>query len=196
MQIEYERLRAVRAVLIFLYSMVYYTAGILYGSIAHRYNIQFILHTKNTHKILNNYTICTQNYLTYNKTYCIILLKIDKTNNLKELFTMTDKEMKKLKDTLPKWENGKPPVLTKEQKLLDRKLWCVEMINSILTYNGKENIMSNEYLKSYIEELGIETIEELVSEQIKDFEKAIVLENVHIDCEGLSYNSIIWADEM
>lgn len=109
---------------------------------------------------------------------------------------MTDKEMKKLKDTLPKWENGKPPVLTKEQKLLDRKLWCVEMINSILTYNGKENIMDNEYLKSYIEELGIETVEELVNEQVKDFDEAIVLENVHIDCDGLSYNSIIWADEM
>lgn len=108
---------------------------------------------------------------------------------------MTDKEMKKLKDTLPKWRNGKAPVLTEEQKLLDKKLWCVEMINSILIYNGKENIMNNEYLKKYIEELGIEIVEELVNEQIKDFDKAVVLKDVVTDCEGLSYNSIIWADE-
>lgn len=108
---------------------------------------------------------------------------------------MTGKEIEKLKDSLPKWENGKPPVLTEEQKRLDRELWCIEMINSILIYHGSRDIMNNEYLDKYIEELGVETVAKLVKEQIKDFKKATVLKNVCTDCEGLPYNSIIWADE-
>lgn len=108
---------------------------------------------------------------------------------------MTGKEMEKLRNSLPKWENGKPPVLTEEQKQIDRELWCREMINSILIYNGKNNIINDRYLKSYIDEFGIETVERLVNEQVEDFEKATVLKNVHVDYEGLPYNSIIWADE-
>lgn len=108
---------------------------------------------------------------------------------------MTDKEMKKLKDSLPKWKNGKPPVLTEEQMQLDKELWCIEMINSILIYHGKTDIMKNPYLSKYIAELGYKTVEKLVNEQIKDVEKAKILRNVHVDCDGLSYNSIIWADE-
>ena len=108
---------------------------------------------------------------------------------------MTGKEIERLKDRLPKWNNGKPPVLTAEQKQLDRELWCREMINSILIYHGKDNIMNSEYLKTYIEELGIETVEKLVREQVEDFKQAIVLTDVSKDYEGVSYNSIIWADE-
>lgn len=108
---------------------------------------------------------------------------------------MTGKEIEKLKNSLPKWENGKPPVLTAEQKQIDRELWCREMINSILIYHGKANIINDEYLKKYIEELGIETVEKLVKEQVEDFEKATVLHDVSRDYEGVSYNSIIWADE-
>ena len=108
---------------------------------------------------------------------------------------MTDKELQKLKDTLPKWESGKPPVFTAEQEELDKKIWCIEMINSILIYNGKSNIMNNPYLKKYIDELGFDVVEELVNEQIKDVEEAKILRNVHVDCDGISYNSIVWADE-
>ena len=96
---------------------------------------------------------------------------------------MTGKEIDELRNSLPKWENGKPPVLTEEQKQIDRELY------------GKNNIINDRYLKSYIDELGIETVERLVNEQVEDFEKATVLKDVHVDYEGLSYNSIIWADE-
>lgn len=108
---------------------------------------------------------------------------------------MTDKELQKLKDSLPKWENGKPPVLTEEQKQLEKELWCIKMINSILIYDGKNNIMKNQYLQKYIKDLGYKVVENLVNEQIKDVEKAKILRNVHVDCDGVSYNSIIWEDE-
>ena len=108
---------------------------------------------------------------------------------------MTDKELQKLKDSLPKWENGKAPTFTAEQEELDKKIWCIEMINSILIYNGKYNIMKNPYLKKHIDELGFDVVENLVNEQIKDVEEAKILRNVHRDCDGVSYNSIVWADE-
>lgn len=108
---------------------------------------------------------------------------------------MTEKGLKKLKNTLPKWENGKPPVYTEEQKLLREKIFCIEMINSILTYHGSKNILDNRYLKEYINVLGLKTVAELVIGQVEDFSKATVLRNVHTDNEGISYNSIIWADE-
>lgn len=108
---------------------------------------------------------------------------------------MTDKELQKLKDSLPKWESGKAPVFTAEQEELDKKIWCIEMINSILIYNGKSNIMKNPYLKEYIDELGFDVVEELVNGQIKDVEEAKILRNVSVDCDGISYNSIVWADE-
>lgn len=108
---------------------------------------------------------------------------------------MTGKQLEKLKASLPKWGNGRPPVLTPEQEQLDKKLWCIEMINSILIYDGKNNIMENQYLQKYINELGLKVVESLVNEQIKDVEKAKVLKNVSIDYDGVSYNSIIWEDE-
>lgn len=108
---------------------------------------------------------------------------------------MTDKQLKKLKDTLPKWKDGKPPVYTEEQKLIREKIFCIDMINSILVYDGSKNIMSNGYLKDYIETLGFETVADLVTEQIEDLNKATILRNVLTDDEGLSYNSVIWADE-
>lgn len=42
---------------------------------------------------------------------------------------------------------------------------------------------------------GMTRVRELFAEQKADFEKATVLRNVHTDSEGLSYNSIVWADE-
>ena len=108
---------------------------------------------------------------------------------------MTGKELEQLKATLPKWKNGKAPVFTEEQKQLDKKLWCIEMINSILIYDGKNYIMENPYLQSYIDSLGVDVVENLVNEQIKEVEQATILKNVSVDCDGVVYNSIIWKDE-
>lgn len=114
---------------------------------------------------------------------------------------MTDREIKKARETLPKWENGNPPVYTSEEKQLDRELSCREMINSLLIYHGRDgismdNYFGNRYLSDYVKELGQDTVDRLCSEQLKDFEKAVVYENVGTDSEGVTYNSIKWADEM
>lgn len=108
---------------------------------------------------------------------------------------MTEKEIAKAEETLPSWRDGTPVIYTAEQEQLKKELWCRKMINSILIYNGKSNIMNDKYLKDYIWELGYNRVKELVDEQVEDFEKAIVLKNVHRDFEGVTYNSIIWADE-
>lgn len=108
---------------------------------------------------------------------------------------MTRKELKKLKDTLPKWQNGKPPVYTYEQKMIREKIFCIEMIDSILIYNGSKDILNNKYLKDHIDKLGLKTVTELVIGQVEDISKATILRGVHTDNDGLSYNSIIWADE-
>lgn len=108
---------------------------------------------------------------------------------------MTRKELEKLKKSLPKWENGKPPVYTEEQKLLREKISCINMIDSILIYNGSKDIFNNRYLKDHIKELGLKTVAELVIGQVEDMAKSKILRGVYTDCEGLSYNSIIWYDE-
>ena len=108
---------------------------------------------------------------------------------------MTRKEIEAMKNTLPKWKDGKPPVLTLEQELLSESLSCRSMINSILCYHGAKDIMQNPYLQKYFETLGPITVAKLANEQIEDFSKAKVLTDVYTDSEGLSYNSIIWADE-
>jgi hypothetical protein len=108
---------------------------------------------------------------------------------------MTDKQIQQAKATLPQWKNGKAPILTPEQNQLRRELQCRDMINSILCYKGKEGIMNNEYIADYIDDLGCDIVKRLCDEQITDFEKAIVKKNVHTDSEGISYNSIIWADD-
>ena len=107
---------------------------------------------------------------------------------------MTDKQIKAAKATLPQWKDGKAPFLTPEQHQLNRELQCRDMINSILCYNGKENIMNNKYIHDYINDLGLDAVERLCDEQIADFENAIVKEGVYAS-EGVSYNSIIWADD-
>lgn len=108
---------------------------------------------------------------------------------------MTRKELEKVKKALPKWKDGKPPVYTYEQKLLKEKVSCIDMIDSILIYNGSKGIFDNRYLKDYINELGLKTVAELVIGQVEDISKSTILRGVHTDNEGLSYNSIIWYDE-
>lgn len=108
---------------------------------------------------------------------------------------MTDKQIKQVRAQLPRrtqipWSNW-----TDEEKRIDREMSCREMINSILCYDGKEEILKDWYLKKYIDELGLETVQRLCDEQIADFENAIVKRNVFTDSEGINYHSIIWVDE-
>lgn len=108
---------------------------------------------------------------------------------------MTDKQIEKAKATLPKWTTGKKTIYTPEQAQLRDELWCREMINSILCYDGEMDVIKNQYLCKYIKELGLETVQRLCNEQIADFRQAIVMRDTFTDAEGLSYNSIKWADE-
>lgn len=98
--------------------------------------------------------------------------------------------------------------MTLEQRLLYEELACREMINSCLCYHGikggKEEFYkvctwrwgSKSYAQPYIDSLGKDRVEELFKEQEKDFKKATVKYNVATDSDGVSYNSIIWADEV
>lgn len=107
---------------------------------------------------------------------------------------MTRKEIEKIKKQIPRFENGAPCKLTREQERLHRELDCRDMINSCLCYDT--NFLESHYSKPYIQELGKKRVLELYNEQKADFDKAKVLHNVYEDGEGLSYNSIKWEDEI
>ena len=116
---------------------------------------------------------------------------------------MTQKQMDAIKATLPRFNEP----WTDEQKRLDSELWCREMINSCLVYHGERfgrNAFFGErtgysnphsYAHQYIKELGAERVNEIFEEQLADFRNAVVFHCVFTDDEGLTYNSIKWADE-
>ena len=85
----------------------------------------------------------------------------------------------------------------KKQKQLDAELCCMEMIDSIICYGAKnidlDSILNDRYMKTYIEELGVEKAKELIQGQLD--EKPIIKHNVYTDCEGLTYNSMVYKDE-
>ena len=108
---------------------------------------------------------------------------------------MTRKQINQLRNTLPKYKNGIPPTLTLKQRQLEKELNCRDMINSILCYEGADNIINNKYLRGYISEIGLYAVQQLCAEQIADFKNATVEKNVHIDTEGVFYHTIVWADE-
>lgn len=105
---------------------------------------------------------------------------------------MTRSEIKKLRKENPRFQ--KDIVLTEEQKKLHRELDCREMINSCLCYG--DDFLKSRYSKSYIQDIGEKRVIELYNEQKADFDKAIVLHDTYQDGEGVSYNSIVWADEL
>jgi len=107
---------------------------------------------------------------------------------------MTDKEIKRMKKEVPLFKDGIPCELTLEQKQIRKELSCREMINSCLCYGY--DFLKSRYSKSYIEELGEERVLDLYNEQKADFAKATVSHDVYQDSEGVSYNSIKWADEL
>ena len=105
---------------------------------------------------------------------------------------MTRNEIKKLRKENPRFQ--KDIVLTEEQKRLHRELDCREMINSCLCYG--DDFLKSRYSKPYIQDIGEKRVIELYNEQKADFAKATVLRDVYQDGEGVSYNSIKWADEL
>lgn len=114
---------------------------------------------------------------------------------------MTQKEIDAAKESLPRelliheW--------TEDQVRLRNELACREMINSCLVYEGIDGFWKEcewrygdkSYAAPYIRSLGEQRVKELVAEQEKDFAVATVCHNVYEDSEGLTYNSIKWADD-
>jgi hypothetical protein len=107
---------------------------------------------------------------------------------------MTDGQIYIARKQLPSRTNIPRSEWSEKEKKIDRELSCRDMINSILCYDGKKDVIKNRYLYDYIKELGVDVVQRLIDEQIEDFDKATVLRGVHTDSEGISYNSIIWAD--
>lgn len=92
----------------------------------------------------------------------------------------------------------------------NNELSAREMINSCLCY-GDDYFKPIERwifekqahgIKSYAEKDaeaivgGMTRVRELFEEQKVDFEKTTVIRNAYTDSEGLSYNAIVWADEV
>jgi secreted Zn-dependent insulinase-like peptidase len=125
---------------------------------------------------------------------------------------MNDKQLEQAKKALREemnahgygWINGnyiKPP---KKYYLRDREFWCIEMINSILAYQGAgmtdaEQVMQMEersyynYLAEYVEMFDREKVVALIQGQIDSIDR--VKHCVHTDSEGVTYNSIVWKEE-
>ena len=75
-----------------------------------------------------------------------------------------------------------------------QELRCRDMINSCLCYGEDPEI--SPYVGKYRKTIGDIRVDELISEQREDFEKATVRKNVFTDDEGLSYNAIEWEDDV
>ena len=117
---------------------------------------------------------------------------------------MTDKELELKKEILRNRgvsqykKTGSPKEIKQAIELS-----CIEMINSILAYNGfgfdaeevmkMEEISWHNYLEDYVKKLGRERVVELIQNQIDDIEQ--IQHCVFTDEEGVTYNSIIWKNK-
>ena len=127
---------------------------------------------------------------------------------------MTDKQIQAAKDRLNEKYYGDEPHLpcnlkqrwNKKDKQLDKELSCREMINSCLIYGSDpfrkiekwwygHDYCERSYMSDYEDELGKERVRQLYEEQKYDISQATIHHGVHTDSEGLTYNSITWADE-
>lgn len=125
---------------------------------------------------------------------------------------MTDKELeqkrKECRDKMATegygWVDGKyiqPPA---SYKLVSEELQCVDMINSILAYGGfgltAEEILQcqeqsyHNYLAQYVGLLGRRRVIELIQGQIDSI--ITIHSSVFTDDEGVTYNSIVWKNEV
>lgn len=112
---------------------------------------------------------------------------------------MTGKQIEAARRTLPPppWKNW-----TDAERTLYEELSCREMVNSCLCYGGIEDFWAHHdwcsegsYAARHVRALGRARVEEICKEQAEDMARARILRNVHTDSEGLSYNSIVWADD-
>jgi len=115
---------------------------------------------------------------------------------------MTRLQMEAAKKTLPRLTEWK--TWTEEQRRLSKELDCRSMINSCLCYGGIADFwrecewrfgQDKSYAAPHIRELGLARVKELVAEQERDFAAAKLYRDVFTDSEGVTYNSIVWADE-
>lgn len=85
--------------------------------------------------------------------------------------------------------------LTPEEKEVHKRISCINMINSIIAYEGldMDYILSNKYMADHLEGLGLLTVMELAQAQIDDV--AYIKHGVYTDSEGCSYNSIVWKEK-
>ena len=111
---------------------------------------------------------------------------------------MTDRQIEVAKRRLPNYFKDMTPAQRREYE----ELYCRGMINSCLVYGeARYNFYDpktgefGRYAKDYVKTLGEETVIRLYNEQCEDFSKAVVRRGVHVDGEGVSYNSCIWADD-
>ncbi len=122
-----------------------------------------------------------------------------------DLYARERQALKDLGD--PNWEDlvGLKDRLPEEQfdafMKEEGKIRAIEMIHSILTYAEPENwttdyIMSNKYMKRYIEELGEDAVVELANQEIEEYKNnAIVDKDTYTDSEGVTYNSVRFKNE-
>ena len=124
---------------------------------------------------------------------------------------MTDKQLEQenrnLRDEMNSqgfgWINGnyiKPPV---EYQMMQKRLSCISMINSILAYDwfgqSAEEIMDHEerayhnYLADYVKLFGRANVVALIQAQMNGIKS--IKRNIYTDSEGLSYNAIVWVDD-
>ncbi len=114
---------------------------------------------------------------------------------------MTDRQIKKATKGLPLRPQVPWHEWTPEQQRLSKELDCRKMINSILCYHDEAGLQAdaysyNRYVLPYADDIGLDTVHRLCDEQVEDFRKAVVCKNAFRDGEGLSYNSVMWADEL
>ena len=120
---------------------------------------------------------------------------------------MTRLEIERAGATLPKgWEAWQHA--TAEQKTLYHELAWREYVNSCLVYGQFGDVIEDCKLSSKLyrwgtastyhigEEISIPRAIQIALEQKADFAKAKVSYGVYTDCEGLSYNSVKWHDEL
>ena len=119
----------------------------------------------------------------------------------KKLVEMTDKEIDNEENALRdagygyNYKTGKIGKGTADQKKRMEELNCLRMINSVIAYGGStvDQVLKNEYMKKYVDNLGEERVKELIATQLDDIDH--VDTDVHTDSEGVTYNSIKWKRE-
>ena len=87
---------------------------------------------------------------------------------------------------------------TQEEVEEDVELSTISMIQSICAYaNGVptvDEVMSNQYMKSYIGQLGQDKVRKIVERELEHFSRAKV-RYAHTDSEGVSYNTIEYPED-